>query len=74
MAKILSVVQVIISVLLIASVLLQQQGVGLSGAFGGEGNVFRTKRGIEKSLFTVTIILAVLFLASGLANILLAAK
>jgi preprotein translocase subunit SecG len=54
-------VQVIISILLIASILLQQRGVGLGGAFGGEGNVYRTRRGVERSLFYATIILGVAF-------------
>jgi preprotein translocase subunit SecG len=54
-------VQVIISILLIASILLQQRGVGLGGAFGGEGNVYRTRRGVERSLFYATIILGIAF-------------
>ena len=72
MLKAITIAQVAISVLLIASVLLQQQGAGLGSVFGGEGNVFRTKRGLEKGLFYATIVLAVLFMASGIAGILLA--
>ena len=67
-----TIAQIVISILLIASVLLQQQGAGLGAVFGGEGNVFRTKRGLEKGLFYATIVLAVLFMASGIAGILLA--
>ncbi len=52
---------------LIIAILLQQRGTGLGAAFGGEGNVYRTKRGIEKKLFVLTIILAILFLGSSLA-------
>jgi preprotein translocase subunit SecG len=74
MQNALTVIQVAVSALLIVAVLLQQRGVGLSAAFGGEGNVFRTKRGVEKILFHATIVLSVLFLASGVAGILLAAK
>ncbi len=59
--------QVIVSILLIAAVLLQQRGTGLSATFGGEGNVYRTKRGLEKVLFIATIVLATLFL--GLAGL-----
>jgi preprotein translocase subunit SecG len=70
MKNALLIAQVAVSVLLIAVVLLQQQGAGLGAAFGGDGNVFRTKRGIEKILFHATIVLAVLFLAIGLAGIL----
>jgi preprotein translocase subunit SecG len=72
MSKILTIVQIVISVLLIASVLLQQQGVGLSSSFGGEGNIFRTKRGVEKILFYATIALAVAFMGAGVATILIA--
>ncbi|MFN3301620.1 MAG: preprotein translocase subunit SecG [Patescibacteria group bacterium] len=71
MQKYLQVIQVIISVLLIGAILLQGRGIGLSSVFGGESSVFRTKRGIEKTLFILTIILAILFLGLGLANILL---
>ena len=45
--------------------------VGLGAGFGGDGSAFRTKRGLEKSLFHVTIILSVLFLGLGLANLIL---
>jgi preprotein translocase subunit SecG len=72
MSNILTIVQIVISVLLIAAILLQQQGVGLGASFGGDGNVFRTKRGVEKTLFYVTIVLAVAFMGAGVATILLA--
>lgn len=65
MQNALYVIQIILSVLLITSILLQQRGTGLGGAFGGESDVYRSKREIEKFLFYATIILAVLFV--GLA-------
>ena len=68
---ILNIFQIIVAVLLIVSILLQQRGTGLGAAFGGEGNIYRTKRGIEKSLFTFTIILAVLFLGTAFINFIL---
>lgn len=68
----LAIIQIIISILLIGAILLQQRGTGLSATFGGEGNVYRTKRGLEKIIFAATIVLAVLFFASALASILLA--
>jgi len=67
----LQIAQIIIAILLMAAILLQSRGVGLSGVFGGGGNIFRTKRGIEKKLFVATIILAVLFFSISLAVILL---
>jgi preprotein translocase subunit SecG len=66
---IIDIVQIISAVLLIASILLQNRGAGLSATFGGEGNVYRTKRGLERYLFIATIILSVIFLATALANI-----
>lgn len=68
----LAIIQIIISVLLVGAILLQQRGTGLSATFGGEGNVYRAKRGLEKIIFAATIVLAALFFASALASILLA--
>jgi len=58
---ILLVLQIIITVLLIGSVLLQMQGTGLTTAFGGSGEFYRSKRSIEKFLIYATGILAFLF-------------
>ncbi|OGL66950.1 preprotein translocase subunit SecG [Candidatus Uhrbacteria bacterium RIFCSPHIGHO2_01_FULL_63_20] len=63
-------VQLALAVLLTASILLQSRGSGLSSAFGGEGNVYRTKRGIEKRLFQASVVLSILFLGVALANVL----
>lgn len=67
---ILSIIQIVIAVLMVIAILLQQRGTGLSSAFGGEGNVYRTKRGAEKIIFISTIILAVGFLVTAFLNIL----
>lgn len=56
------IAQIVVSVLLAAAILLQSRGSGLGATFGGDGNVYRTKRGVEKILFRATIVLAVLFL------------
>ena len=66
---ILNVILVVLAVLLTASILLQARGTGLSATFGGDGNVFRTKRGVEKRLFQLTIIFAILFFGVALANV-----
>jgi len=71
MANILSIFQIIVSVLLIVAVLLQQQGSGLSGVFGGSDGSYHTKRGFEKILFIATIILATLFLLSSFSALLI---
>jgi protein translocase SecG subunit len=66
MERILDIVQIAISVLLVASILFQQRGAGLSSTFGGEGGVYFKKRGAEKILFIASIILAVLFILSAI--------
>ena len=53
--------QIIVAILLIGAILIQQKGVGLGSAFGGEGGVYRTRRGFEKVIFISTIILGVVF-------------
>lgn len=69
--KNLQIIQIAISVALMLAILLQNRGAGLSGIFGGSGNIYRTKRGLEKKLFTLTIILGVLFFLVSLAVVLL---
>lgn len=67
----LQVVQIIISIVIIGLVLLQAKGSGLGGIFGGDGGVARTRRGVEKSLFQITIGLAVIFFILSLVAVLL---
>jgi len=62
----LSVAQIILSIALILAVLLQVRGGGLGGIFGQPDSVFRTKRGMEKTLFQLTIALMVLFIIISL--------
>ena len=66
MNDILNIVQIAIAVLLTVTILFQQRGTGLSGAFGGEGGVYFKKRGAEKILFIASIILATLFILSAI--------
>ena len=65
----LNIIQIVLGILLGAAVLLQRQGAGLSGAFGGEGEFYHSRRGAERFLFMATIILTVLFFATALVNI-----
>lgn len=67
----LAIVQITLAVLLVGAILLQNRGTGLGAAFGGEGNVYRTKRGVERYVFVATIVLAVLFLTTALGSTLL---
>ncbi len=69
MQTLLNVLQIVLAVLLTTAILLQARGTGLSATFGGEGNVYRTKRGVEKRLFQLTIIFAILFFGVSLANV-----
>ena len=66
---ILPIIQILLSVLLVTAILLQQRGSGLGAAFGGEGNVFRTKRGLEKGLYFATIGIAFLFFVTAILNV-----
>ena len=74
MKNYLVIVQVIITVLLIAVILLQARGTGLGSTFGGDGNVYRTKRGLEKILFRITIVLAIIFPSLALAGLIFFGK
>ena len=56
-----NIAQIILSVALILAVLFQVKGGGLGGIFGQADTVYRTKRGMEKTLFQFTIVLVVLF-------------
>lgn len=67
--KTLEIIQIVVATLLIIAILMQNRGAGLGATFGGEGNVYRTKRGLEKNLFIATIILSAIFLAIALTTI-----
>lgn len=71
MNKIFNIIQIIIACGLVVSVILQQPTGGLGQAFGGEGNIYRTKRGAEKAIFIATVVLAVLFIGSAILRLLL---
>jgi len=65
----LNVAQIILSIALILVVLLQVRGGGLGGIFGQADTVYRTKRGVEKTLFQLTIVLIVLFIIISLVAV-----
>lgn len=72
MQRILAIVEIALAALLMGAVLLQSKGAGLGGVFGGgEGNIYRTKRGAEKVLFIGTIMLSILFFGTAIASVLL---
>jgi preprotein translocase subunit SecG len=69
---ILNYVTVISAALMIVTILLQQRGATLGAGFGASGEMFTTRRGVDKSLFETTIVLAVLFVGSLIAGLLIA--
>ena len=58
----LNLAQIVVSVSLIFVILLQARGSGFGGALGGSSTFFRTRRGTEKTLFQLTIVLVVIFI------------
>lgn len=65
LGNILPWIQVVLSVILVAVILLQQNSAGAGSAFGGDGGVINhTRRGFDKILFKATIIIAILFTIS----------
>lgn len=73
MAQILPYIQIVLSIILIAGILLQRSEAGLGSAFGSEnaaGGRF-ARRGFERTLFKLTIVVAVLFALSAFASLLL---
>lgn len=65
------VFQLLVSIFLILVILLQAKGSGLSGVFGGESGFYRSKRGVEKMLMYLTVVLAFLFFVLSLVQTLI---
>ncbi len=61
--------QISISVAVLAAILLQARGTGLSSTFGGESTAYRSRRGLERTLFRVTIVLATAFVVISLVSV-----
>jgi len=68
---ILQIVMIGSAVLMIVSILLQQRGATLGAGFGSSGELYTTRRGVDKNLFEVTIVMAVIFVVSILAGLLI---
>lgn len=64
-----NIVMIIVSVVLILVILLQTKGSSFSGAFGGDtSSIYRTRRGVEKTLFQLTIGVALVFVALAIVS------
>ena len=66
MNPILAIGQILLGIALIAAILLQARGTGLSGTFGGDSAVYRSRRGVERRLWQFTVVLLVLFVLFAL--------
>ena len=64
-----NVAQIVLSIALILAVLLQVRGGGLGGIFGQADTVYRTRRGMEKTLFQLTIALIILFIIISIVSV-----
>ena len=70
MGPFLNLIQIIISIALILLILMQTKGGGLGGLFGGsDTSIYKTRRGVEKTLFNLTIVLAVIFFVVAIVNV-----
>lgn len=69
MTGILSIAQVVVSILLVLAIISQNRGTGLSATFGGSGDFYVEKRGAEKVLYNSTLVLAALFVGVSLAHL-----
>jgi preprotein translocase subunit SecG len=65
---ILAIGQILLSIALMAAILMQARGTGLSGTFGGDSAVYRSRRGIEKRLWQFTLLLLALFVLFALVS------
>ncbi len=65
----LNVAQIVLSIALILAILLQIRGGGLGGIFGQADSVYRTRRGAERTLFRLTIVLVVLFIIISIVTL-----
>lgn len=69
MALIFNIAQIVLALAVILIIMMQVKGGGLGGIFGQADTVYRTKRGVEKTLFQLTIALAVLFIVVSILSI-----
>lgn len=65
----LKVTQIILSITIVMVILLQVKGGGLGGIFGQADTVFRTRRGLERTLFQLTIVLVVIFVVLAIVSL-----
>ncbi|MGH2582270.1 MAG: preprotein translocase subunit SecG [Anaerolineales bacterium] len=70
MENLLDIAMIILSITLVGSIILQSKGAGLGGLTGGEvGGAFSARRGLEKTLFRITILLSILFFSLAIYTV-----
>lgn len=69
MNSILTIAQIVVTIILVILILLQQRGTALGSAFGGGGEFYTTRRGIQKKIFLGTIVSGIAFIALALLNL-----
>lgn len=69
--EILDIVMIASACLMVLAILLQSRGASLGAGFGASGELFTTRRGLEKNLYDTTIILAIVFVGSLLASLMI---
>jgi preprotein translocase subunit SecG len=69
-----NVAQIVISLLLMIVILTQAKGAGFNGTFSADSSIFRTRRGVEKTLFQVTIALCVIFVLVSIFSVVAAGQ
>lgn len=67
MTTALLILQIVVSIILIACILLQAQGTGFGTSWGGGGETYHTRRGLERVIFIITIVCCVIFTAASIA-------
>ena len=72
MVTYLNIIQLIVSIALIGLLIMQAKGGGLSKMFGGEGSIYHSRRGVEKTVFNFSIGLIVIFVIVSVASVLVA--
>lgn len=66
----LQILTIVSAILMVAAILLQQRGASLGAGFGASGELYTSRRGLDKSLFRATVVIALIFVASILAGML----
>jgi preprotein translocase subunit SecG len=69
-----NLIQIVISIALIAVILIQAKSSGLGGIFGGDSSIYKTRRGVEKTLFQATIALSIAFFAVSIISVLIVGR